>query len=121
MAVMAVKKRNRMSKTQNQITFSFWLVKPEKDYSTPEQMRALGERGVYAPAFISGEKKMINMIARFDIDDPQAVIQARAYALRNMKAIIARDHGGGRIWGLETWINGQKLSTLEKEEYAKDC
>ena len=103
-------------KTTNSITLAFWLVRPEKDYSTAEQMRALGERGVFAPAFSSGQKQMVNMVARFDLEDPQAVIQARAYALRNLKQIIAHEKQGGQIWGLETWINGQKSNTTENEK-----
>lgn len=103
-------------KTQNQITFSFWLVKPEKDYSTPEQMRALGERGVYAPVFLSGQKRMVNMVARFDAENVSALISAGGYALRNLEAIIAKETPGGKIWGLETYINGKKYS-LEEDKY----
>jgi len=92
--------------TPNQLIITFWLIQPEHDLHTPEQMREAGERGVYAPIFNSGERKMMRMECRFDRDDEKAVITAIAYALRNVKML----HGGGQIWGLEYWLNGEKLS-----------
>ncbi len=98
-------------KQQNTLLLTFWLVHPEGDRHDPEQMRALGEAGVYAPEFQSGERKMLAMVARFDPDDPEARISAALYAVRNAKLIASTRHPGCRIWGVEVHLNGQKLTS----------
>lgn len=99
--------------TQNQILLTFWLVRPESDLHTPEQMRTAGEAGVYEPLFTAGERKLLNMVARFDATDENARISAALYAMRNAKMIYGEACPGAHLWGVECWLNGEKLS-LEK-------
>lgn len=101
-----------MPATSNQILLTFWLVRPESDLHTPEQMRAAGEAGVYEPVFTAGERHLLNMVARFDAADENARIRAAFYALRNAKMVYGEACPGASLWGVEVYLNGEKL--LEK-------
>lgn len=100
-----------MPTTSNQLILTFWLIRPESDLHTPEQMRAAGEAGVYEPAFTAGEKRLLCMVARFDKTDPNARTSAALYAMRNAKLI--HPIPGCQIWGVECWLDGEKLSKSE--------
>lgn len=97
--------------TTNQLILTFWLVSPEEDRHTPDQMRAAGEAGVYEPVFTAGERKLLCMVSRFDKSDQNARISAALYAMRNAK--LTHLHSGCQIWGVECWLDGEKLSTDE--------
>lgn len=99
--------------TSNQILITFWLIRPESDLHTLEQMRTAGEDGVYEPTFTAGERKLLNMVARFDTSDENARISAALYAMRNAKMLCAEQFPGAHVWGVEAYLNGEKLS-LEK-------
>jgi len=110
------KEKSNNMKQLNTITIQFWLVRPEGDHHTPEQMRDLGEAGIFEPVFTSGQKMLLNMTARFDIHDSNARISAALYAMRNAKHIIKQDHPGSHIFGPQIWINGEKTpSSLETQ------
>lgn len=102
-----------MPTQSNQLLLTYWLVRPESDLHTPEQMRAAGEAGVYGPAFTAGEKRLLCMVARFDKADPNACRSAALYAMRNAKNLCAEQFPGAHVWGVEVWLDGEKLS-LEK-------
>ena len=93
-------------KRRNKILITFWLIKPEGDHHTAEQMRALGECGVYAPEFKTGERKIVVMESRFDPDDAAARLSALAYAHNNAKNTFS----DGVIWGAEFFLNGIKVT-----------
>lgn len=102
-----------MPAQSNKLLLTFWLIRPESDLHTLEQMRAAGEVGVYEPVFIAGERKLLNMVARFDTSDENARISAALYAMRNAKMLCAEQFPGAHVWGVEAYLNGEKLS-LEK-------
>lgn len=99
-----------MPTTTNQLLLTFWLVRPESDLHTPEQMRAAGEAGVYEPTFTAGEKRLLCMVSRFDASDQNALISAALYAMRNAKNLCAEQFPGAHVWGVECYLNGDKLS-----------
>lgn len=87
------------------ILLTFWLVHPEGDRHRPDQMRALGDAGVYAPEFQTGERRLMAMKARFDINDERARNAAIEYAQRNVFLL----HGPENVCGFETYLNGEKI------------
>lgn len=103
-------------KQVNQLTIQFWLVRPESDHSTLEQMRELGQSGIYAPVFTSGQRMLLNMVARFDADDQEARISAALYAVRNAKAICRKTCSDCEIFGPEVWINGEKIQASTENQ-----
>lgn len=102
-----------MPTTTNQLLLTYWLVRPESDLHTPEQMRAAGEARVYEPAFTAGEKRLLCMVARFDKADPKVRQTAAMYAMRNAKNLCAEQFPGAHVWGMEIWLDGEKLSQNE--------
>lgn len=102
-----------MPTQSNQLLLTFWLVRPEHDLHTLEQMRAAGEAGVYEPTFTAGERHLLCMVARFDASDENALISAALYAMQNVKMIHGEACPGSHLWGVECYLNGEKL-TLEK-------
>jgi len=102
--------------TTNQLILTYWLVRPESDLHTPDQMRAAGEAGVYEPVFTSGERRMLCMVSRFDKADPNARITAAMYAIRNAKQAAEVECPGANVWGSEVWLDGDKLSPNEIPE-----
>lgn len=103
-----------MPTTKNQLLLTYWLVRPESDLHTPEQMRVAGEAGVYEPTFTAGEKRLLCMVARFDKADPNACKTAALYAIRNAQLIdLTGPQPGSHIWGMEVWLDGEKLSQNE--------
>lgn len=100
-----------MPATSNQLILTFWLVRPENDLHEIAQMRNLGAAGVYEPVFTAGEKRMICMVSRFDKENPNARIAAALYAMRNAKLLCESEVPGSSVWGVECWLDGEKLST----------
>lgn len=106
-----------MMKQSNQITIQFWLVRPEGDRHSIAKMRKLGESGVFEPVFTSGQKMLLNMVARFDTDDHNATYAAALYAMSNAREIVKYDHPGGHIFGAEVWLNGQKMPSVNDPQF----
>jgi len=98
-------------KQTHTLLLTFWLVSPEGDRHEVEAMRALGKSGVYEPQFQSGERKMLCMTARFDDDDPEARISAALYAMRNTKLMYGAKYPDCKIWGVDVFLNGEKLTS----------
>lgn len=107
-----------MPTTSNQLILTFWLVRPEVDLHEIEEMRKLGVAGVYEPAFTSGEKRLMCMVSRFDKENPNARISAALYAIKNAKLVYGAMHPDSKIWGVECWLDGQKLSQNEIPQWA---
>lgn len=99
--------------TQNQLILTFWHVRPEVDLSEIADMRYLGSVGVYEPKFTAGEKRMLCMVARFDKSDHSARVAAALYAMRNAKLLCESKVPGSSVWGVECWLDGEKLSQNE--------
>lgn len=99
-----------MPSTSNQLILTFWHVRPEVDLSEIAQMRDLGAAGIYEPAFTAGEKRLLCMVARFDKSDRSARIAAALYAMRNAKLLCESEVPGSSVWGVECWLDGEKLS-----------
>ena len=100
-----------MPTASNQILLTYWLILPESDHTSIEDMRAAGEQGVSGATFARGEKRLLQMEARFDSADPAHIITASQYALRNAKSAAAKEHPGATVWSVEVWLNGEKVTT----------
>jgi hypothetical protein len=98
-----------MPTTTNQIIITYWVIRPAQDLHTTKQMREAGESGVYEPTFTTGEKHLLCMVARFDKSDFNARMTAALYAMKNAKLLEL--HPGHSIWGVECWMDGEKLSS----------
>ena len=96
-------------KTQHNITLLFYLITPAEDRHTNEQMRDLGESGIYEPVFANGDRKMLSMLSRFDIEDNEASMTAVIYAVQNVKKL----YPDAALWGLETYIDGIQQSSTK--------
>lgn len=103
-------------KQTHTILLTFWLVSPEGDRHEVEAMRELGSHGVFEPAFQSGERKMLAMTARFDAEDHNARISAALYAMRNAKLMYGAKYPECRIWGVDVFLNGEKLTSDEIQQ-----
>lgn len=94
----------------NTLILTYWLIKPEVDLSEIQQIRELSAQKVYEPVFETGQRCMLTMHARFNADDPNAVMSAFLYLFNNAKRLAKAEVEGARIWGHECHMNGQKLS-----------
>lgn len=87
-------------KTTHTIVITYWLLRAEPDRSSVEQIRALSAAGVYEAQFQAGEQKVMQMTARFDIDNPGATDAGVRYAIQNARAAQP-----GRIQSITVYID----------------
>lgn len=102
-----------MPTTSNQLLLTYWLILPDGDYSTPEEMRKAGQNGVTKATFTRGEKRLLCMVSDFDKSDRGARFTAALYAMRNAKRAAEVECPGANVWGVEVWLDGEKLSQSE--------
>lgn len=104
-------------KSSNTITIQFWLIRPEGDHHNVDQMRALGQSGVFSPVFTSGQKMLLNMEARFDVTDDNACISAALYAIENAKMFVHKILPGAKVFNPQVWLNGEKKSPSPETQF----
>lgn len=101
-----------MPATEHNITLQYWIVQHAGDYHTIDQIRQLAAHRVYNAQFMQGERKMLNMTARFDDSDIDATIRAALYAVNAAKLLCNEHNKKAHIKNIEIWIDGAKKTQL---------
>lgn len=98
-------------KPLNTLILTYWLIKPEGDLHTAQEMREYAQNGVTVATFHFGERKMLSMEARFDPGDSNATISAALYAVGNIKRAAKQICPECRVWDIKVWLNGEQVSS----------
>jgi len=100
-------------KTLNNITIRLWIVRPEQDHHTIDQMRTIAQKGIYEPAFSIGQEMILNMEARFDATDAVACQNAAQYARQAAQLYVRHTAPGAKTFKMEVFMNGIQKTSMQ--------